>query len=54
MHKNNIISIIRKWVADRLGLKDEAAVKGEWWEIDLIIVILLGASLVGLFAWTQL
>lgn len=34
---------IRTWIAKRLGLRSEAAMNGDWWEIDLIIVILFGA-----------
>lgn len=45
---------IRSWIAEKLGVKAEAAGVGDWWEIDLILVILLGAVCLGAAAWLQL
>ena len=39
---------IRKFIASLLEVKDQEATNGEWWEIDLIIVILLGSFVLGL------
>lgn len=39
---------IRSRIAKRLGLRSEAAMNGDWWEIDLIIVILFGAFVMGI------
>lgn len=36
---------MRLWVMQRLGLRSEAAADGEWWEVDLILVVLFGAFL---------
>ena len=43
-----IVSTARAWVARRLGIKAPEARSGVWWEIDLVIVILTGAGLIGL------
>jgi hypothetical protein len=45
---------IRSVIAGLLGIKAEAAKNGEWWEIDLVLVILLGAAAAGFIAWTFL
>jgi hypothetical protein len=52
--KKNIIHQLRSWLADRLQIQDEAARRGEWWEIDFIIVIFLGAIVIGIHAWGQM
>lgn len=54
MPKRTIIHALRSWVAERFQIEDEAASRGYWWEIDLIIVILLGAVVVGMIAWFQI
>ncbi|WP_267893424.1 hypothetical protein [Porphyrobacter sp. TH134] len=38
-------------MAIRLGIENESAKNGDWWEIDLIIVTLLGFTLVGTAAF---
>jgi hypothetical protein len=47
MRNNNVIDLVRAWVARRLGERDVRATDGSWWEIDLIIVILLGSGIAG-------
>ena len=46
-----LITKIRGWVADRLGLKSAEARSGSWWEVDFIIVLLLGSGLAAVLAW---
>ena len=41
-------------IAGLLGIKAEAAKNGEWWEIDLILIILFGAATVGIIAWASM
>ena len=42
---------LRLWMADLLGVRDEAATNGEWWEIDLLIVLFFGCVAAGAIAW---
>lgn len=41
---------VRSWLAERLGLRAEAAQNGDWWEIDLILVLFFGSVAAGLIA----
>lgn len=50
----DVIAFLRSWVLAKLGVKSEAAHRGAWWEVDLLIVILLGSALLGFAAWLQL
>ncbi|MEE4211200.1 MAG: hypothetical protein V2I43_18270 [Parvularcula sp.] len=43
--------LIRTWIARRFGLGSEAARNGDWWEIDLVVVILAGAVFLGAAGW---
>lgn len=45
---------LRSGLAALLGLSCREASDGSWWEIDLILVVLLGAGTVGIFAFLQL
>jgi hypothetical protein len=45
---------LRSVLADLLGISDERARDGSWWEIDLIIAFLIGVFVLGAFAWTQI
>ena len=45
---------LRRWLMRRLGIRDNAAADGEWWEIDLILTLLFGAFLAGGAAWFAL
>lgn len=54
MRKDDFVRIMRAWIATRLGIKDEAAQDGSWWEIDAVIVLLLGSAVLGLAAWIKL
>lgn len=42
---------VRSWLAAALGIRAEAAQRGDWWEIDLIIVVLVGSAIAGALAW---
>lgn len=44
-----MVSQLRAWLAKRLGLKDQAARDGTWWEIDFILVLFVGSVIWG--AW---
>lgn len=54
MRKDDLVRMMRAWVAARLGIKDAAAQDGSWWEIDAVIVLLLGSAALGLAAWIKL
>ncbi len=41
---------LRRWIAELFGIRDEAAANGDWWEIDFILVILLGTAATGIIA----
>lgn len=49
-----MIRALRSMVAGLLGLKDVSASNGDWWETDLILVILCGSAVVGLIAWNSI
>jgi hypothetical protein len=36
---------LRSFLADLLGLRDERARNGAWWELDFILVLLTGSLL---------
>lgn len=54
MRKGNVITFLRGLIARKLDVEDQAASNGDWWEIDLIIVLLLGSVAVGIWAFLQL
>lgn len=54
MPRTNFIYRLRSWIAQRFEIQDEAARRGDWWEIDLIVVILLGAIVLGVWAWIEM
>lgn len=54
MHKRGIIYRLRATLAGLLGIRSEAANKGAWWEIDLILIMLIGVFAVGVLAFSQL
>jgi len=54
MRKTGLLYRIRSFIADAFGISDDQARNGAWWEIDLIIVVLGAAIIVGGLAWTQL
>lgn len=51
MPKPSNIHRIRGFLADRLGLRSSQARSGEWWEIDMILIVLLGSFILGVSAW---
>ena len=54
MPKRGPLYQLRSILAGLLGISDERARDGVWWEIDFIIVLLLGAFGLGAYAWTQI
>lgn len=48
------VRFIRSWLADLLGIRGESARRGDWWEIDLILVLLFGSVVAGGLAWAIL
>jgi hypothetical protein len=50
----SMITWLRSLVADAFGIRDPQAKRGGWWEIDLILVIMLGSIALGAWAFTQL
>lgn len=45
---------LRSFLADLLGVRNESARNGDWWEMDLIIVVLGGVFAAGIIAWFSL
>jgi hypothetical protein len=45
------LDTIRGTLARLLGVHAQEAASGEWWEIDLILVVLAGAAVMGGIAW---
>ena len=45
---------LRSWLTELLGISDEAAKLGDWWEIDFVLVLLFGALLAGIMAWVAM
>lgn len=54
MRRDGPLYHLRSALAGLLGISDEKARNGTWWEMDLIIVVLVGAFALGAFAWVQL
>lgn len=54
MRRNGPLYQLRSALAGLLGISDERARNGTWWEMDLMIVALMGAFALGAFAWAQL
>ena len=44
---------MRQWLLCRLGIDTSEALDGRWWEVDLLLVLLLGGLALGLLAWSQ-
>ena len=54
MQRRGIINRIRGHIAHALGVSNDAAPDGKWWEVDLILVILGGALAIGIAAFIKL
>ena len=54
MQRRGPLENIRERVATLFGVSNDAARKGLWWEVDLLLVILAGAFVTGLVAWNEL
>lgn len=52
MQRRGFLNHLRGHIADVLGIRSPEAAAGEWWEIDLIIVVLAGAFAAGIIAWS--
>jgi hypothetical protein len=51
---HDLIFHLRAGVARALGIKAREAGAGQWWEVDLVLVVLGGSLALGLWAFTQL
>jgi hypothetical protein len=54
MRRSSFLYRLRTALAALLGISSEEARNGDWWEIDLAMVVLAGAFVLGAIAWTQL
>ena len=48
-----ILTRMRQWLLRRLGIDTSEALDGRWWEVDLLLVLLLGGLALGLLAWSE-
>ena len=48
---DKMIMRMRKWLLQRLGMGASGAQDGRWWEVDLLLVLLLGCVTLGILAW---
>ena len=46
-----MLRALRSWIAAKLDIKDESAKNGDWWEVDLLIVVIFGSFLSAILAW---
>lgn len=44
---------LRKWVLELFGISLEKTDLSDWWEIDLIAILFVGAWAIGIWAWMQ-
>jgi len=51
MNFHTLVLKIRSWLLERLGIPSQEARDGEWWEVDAILVLLLGSALLGIAAF---
>jgi hypothetical protein len=54
MLRGGLLYKVRTFVAGLFGISSEAARTGRWWEVDLLLVVLLGAFWLGIAAWIKL
>lgn len=54
MHRHGFLHRLRSALAALFGISSEEAGNGEWWEIDLALVVVAGAFVLGAIAWTKL
>lgn len=54
MSPDGVLYLLRAATARLFGVSSEDARRGKWWEIDLLLVALLGVFIVGAMAWDQL
>lgn len=54
MSFSKLLNTLRSILAQRLGIKSRRAADGTWWEIDFILVLLLGSVVIGLLAFVRL
>lgn len=49
-----MVRMLRRWLLRRLGLPIEEDKTGAWWELDLIVALLIGAWLMGAIAISRI
>jgi hypothetical protein len=54
MRRNGFLYQLRSALSALFGISSEEARSGDWWEIDLAMVVLAGAFVLGTIAWIQL
>ncbi len=54
MKRTGLIFKLRSAVAALFGIAADDARRGLWWEIDLLLVVLIGALALGVAAWSEL
>ena len=50
---SRILTQMRQWLLRRLGIDTSEALDGRWWEVDLLLVLLLGGLALGMLAWSE-
>lgn len=50
MRPSRFVYLIRSWVLDKLEIRSTESRNGAWWEVDFIIVLLLGSGILGALA----
>jgi len=46
-----MLRALRSWMAGVLGIKNESAKNGDWWETDFILVLISGSFLAAILGW---
>lgn len=54
MKRKGLIFRMRSAVAALFGVAADDAQRGVWWEVDLLLVLLIGAFALGIAAWSAL
>ena len=54
MRRRGLLFRLRSALAARLGISSDQASNGGWWELDLLLVLLVGIFVLGGFAWAKL
>jgi hypothetical protein len=54
MSRSGFLYRLRTAITHLFGVSSEDARHGRWWEVDLLLVVLLGAFILGAIAWIQI